>query len=111
MGRPRTLPGWLPAVTGPMVSQACATSVACLARGGRCGGRRPPGCQLVVAADRTSNGPQLSYPAPSAPGGARRLENWVLDNFARDPWAGNPMIEAGERVAADRRRTRASSTT
>ncbi len=25
----------------------------------------------------------------------------MLDNFARDPWAGNSMIEAGERIAAE----------
>jgi acetyl-CoA C-acetyltransferase len=88
------------AITGPMVSQACATSVACLhaAAGAVDAGA---GVQLVVATDRTSNGPQLSYPAPSAPGGAPRVENWVLDNFARDPWAGNSMIEAGERIAAE----------
>ena len=49
------------AVSGPMVSQACATSVACLAAaaGAVAAGA---GLQLVVTTDRTSNGPQVLYP-------------------------------------------------
>ncbi len=87
-------------VSGPMVSQACATSVASLnvAAGTVMSGG---GAQLVVATDRTSNGPTLSYPAPSRQGGAPEIENWVLDNFDLDPWAGNSMIFAGEAVAKE----------
>ncbi len=87
-------------VSGPMVSQACATSVASLnvAAGAVMSGG---GAQLVVATDRTSNGPTLSYPAPSRQGGAPQIENWVLDNFDLDPWAGNSMIFAGEAVAKE----------
>lgn len=58
-----------PGLSGPMISQACATSLACLhaaAGAVETGG----GAQLVVTMDRTSNGPQLLYPAPSAQGGA-----------------------------------------
>jgi acetyl-CoA acetyltransferase len=55
----------------------------------------------VVTTDRTSNGPQLTYPAPSRQGGAPIVENWVLDNFSRDPWAGASMIAAGETVASE----------
>ena len=56
-------------VTGPMVSQACATSVAALhaAAGAVTAGAGP---QLVVTTDRTSNGPTLLYPGPSRQGGA-----------------------------------------
>ena len=89
-----------PGISGPMVSQACATSVACLdVAAGRvaAGG----GTQLVVATDRTSNGPQLLFPRPSAQGGAPLSTHWVLDSFARDPWAESGMLEAGESVAAD----------
>jgi acetyl-CoA acetyltransferase len=87
-------------VSGPMVSQACATSVAALqaAAGAVTAGA---GVQLVVTTDRTSNGPTLSYPAPSRAGGAPITEHWVLDSFARDPWAGASMIAAGEAVAAE----------
>lgn len=87
-------------VSGPMISQACGTSVACLdAAAGRvtAGG----GVQLVVTTDRTSNGPQLVFPRPNAPGGAPLVTHWVLDSFARDPWATTSMLEAGDAVAAE----------
>lgn len=89
-----------PGLSGPMVSQACATSVACVhaaAGAVEAGG----GTQLVVTTDRTSNGPQLVYPAPSAQGGAPLVTHWVLDSFARDPWAGTGMLAAGEIVASE----------
>jgi acetyl-CoA C-acetyltransferase len=88
------------AVTGPLINQACATAVACLhtaAANVMTGG----GTQLVVTTDRTSNGPNLVYPAPSAPGGTPRVENLVQRNFAHDPWAGTSMLAAGEIVAAE----------
>ena len=90
----------MPGVSGPMVSQACATSVAALhaAAGAVAGGA---GTQLVVAADRTSNGPTLSWPAPSRQGGAPVTEHWVLQSFARDPGTGQGMLATGETVAAE----------
>jgi acetyl-CoA C-acetyltransferase len=89
-----------PGLTGPMVAQACATSVAALhaAAGAVEAGA---GTQLVVTTDRVSNGPSLSWPAPSAMGGAPVTSHWVLDSFARDPWAGAGMLAAAEAVAAE----------
>src|SRR5947207_2227953 len=62
-------------VSGPMISQACATSAVCVevAAMGVEGG---DGLTLVVATDRTSNGPVLLYPQPGGMGGAPRVENW-----------------------------------
>ncbi len=54
-----------------------------------------------MAADRTSNGPTLSWPAPSRQGGAPVTEHWVLDSFARDPGTGQGMLATGETVAAE----------
>lgn len=90
----------LGAVSGPMVSQACATSVAALhaAAGSVADGA---GAQLVVATDRTSNGPTLSWPSPSRQGGAPISEHWVLDSFARDPSTGQGMLATGETVAQE----------
>lgn len=91
--------------TGAMVSQACATSVAALqVAASSLGG--PDEVQLVVATDRTSNGPTLVYPNPSGQGGAARTTHWVLDSFARDPWAGQGMLAAGDLVANDHGFTR-----
>ena len=95
-----------PGVSGPMISQACATSVAAL-HAAATSVAGPADVQLVVAADRTSNGPQLAYPSPSRPGGAPLTEHWVTESFARDPWAGTGMLAAAETVAAELGATRA----
>src|SRR5205085_1906094 len=63
---------------------------------------------LVVTTDRTSNGPVLMYPRTGGPGGSPVLENWVLDNFAADPWTGQSMAYTAECVAADGSMTRAA---
>ena len=88
-------------VTGPMISQACATSVACLqaAAANHEANATDGGVTLVVTTDRTSNGPLVTYPFPSGPGGSPQVENWVLDIFAKDPWAGAAMYTTGENVA------------
>jgi acetyl-CoA acetyltransferase family protein len=88
------------AVSGPMISQACATSVACLAAAAGAVATGA-GVQLVVTTDRTSNSPQVIYPSPSGMGGVPVATNWLLDAFARDPWAGTSMLAAGETVAAE----------
>jgi len=90
-----------PGVTGPMVAQACATSVAALAVAALAVEGGDDGLHLVVVTDRTSNGPHIVYPSASSQGGAVRAEDWVLDNFRRDPWAGQPMIRTAELVAAE----------
>ena len=92
-------------VSGPMIGQACATSVASLhaAAGAVAAGA---GTQLVVTTDRVSNGPTLSWPAPSGMGGAPVTSHWVLDSFARDPWAEAGMLAAAEAVAAEMGTTR-----
>ena len=92
-------------VTGPMISQACATSVACVAAATN-HESGDGGITLVVTTDRTSNGPVVTYPSPSGPGGSPQVENWVLDSFARDPWAGAAMYTTGENVAAEANITR-----
>ena len=90
-----------PCVTGPMISQACATSVACVHSAAATTEGDDSEVTLVVTTDRTSNGPQVVYPKPSAPGGSPQIENWVQDSFARDPWAGEAMSKTGELVSAE----------
>lgn len=95
----------VPAVTGPMVSQACATTVAAL-HAAAASVAAGSGTDLVITTDRTSNGPTVIYPQPSAPGGAPRSEDFVQSNFARDPWAGTSMLAAAETVARERQISR-----
>jgi acetyl-CoA acetyltransferase len=86
-------------LTGPTINQACATSVRCLLQGAEELASGAASVYLAAAADRTSNGPQLYYPNPGGPGGAGETENWVLDSFNRDPFAGNSMLQTAENVA------------
>ncbi|MDQ3912911.1 MAG: thiolase family protein [Actinomycetota bacterium] len=95
-----------PGVTGPMISQACATSVACIHSAAATAEGQDSDVTLVVTTDRTSNGPQVVYPKPSAPGGSPEIENWVQDSFARDPWAGEAMFTTGELIAFEEGITR-----
>lgn len=85
-------------VAGPTVTQACATSARCLQTASREIADEGDSV-LVVTTDRTSNGPNLYYPEPTAPGGTGKSENWVLDNFGRDPYARLAMVDTAENVA------------
>jgi acetyl-CoA acetyltransferase family protein len=92
----------LPGVSGPIVAQACATSVAALhvaaASQSLAEGEE---ARLIVTTDRTSNGPHVVYPRTSASGGTVDSENWVLDSFQRDPNTNQSMLATAERVASE----------
>lgn len=90
-----------PHVTGPMVAQACATSVAAITLAALTVEGGEDGLNLALLTDRTSNGPHIIYPSPSNQGGTVKAEDWVMENFRRDPWAGEPMYRTAEIVAAE----------
>jgi len=88
-------------VTGPVVSQACATSARVLAVAAgevEAAGDR---CVLAITADRTSNGPHLVWPDAASPGGRPEAEDWVWDNFGHDPYTGGSMLQTAENVAEE----------
>lgn len=87
-------------VTGPTISQACATGARSLLAASQEIQSGLAGVSLVLTTDRTSNGAHVYYPAPAGPGGTGTHEDVVLDNFNCDPFAGNAMIETAENVAA-----------
>jgi acetyl-CoA acetyltransferase len=89
----------LPTVTGHTLTQACATGVRLLLAGMQEISSGLASTSLVVAADRTSNGPHVYYPEPSGPGGTGTHEDWVLDNFSCDPLGGHSMLQTAENVA------------
>jgi acetyl-CoA acetyltransferase family protein len=95
-----------PEITGPMIAQACATSSACVQAAALGVETSEDALVLVATTDRTSNGPQLVYPRPSAPGGQPLTEHWVMDNFRRDPWGGKAMVDTAEAVADEAQVTR-----
>ncbi|MCE7868892.1 thiolase family protein [bacterium CPR1] len=87
-------------VAGPTISQACATSARCLLVASQEIASGLASCALVVACDRTSNGPHLYYPDPGGPGGTGQCENWVLDNFQCDPLGSHSMLATAEKIAS-----------
>jgi len=90
-----------PGISGPMVSQACATSARVVATAALDVEAGLHSCLLGVACDRTSNGPHVYYPNPGGAGGMGDSENPVWDNFNLDPWAKNAMIQTAENVAKE----------
>jgi acetyl-CoA C-acetyltransferase len=91
----------LPGIGGPAIAQACATSVAAIVQAAAATQLSGGDTQLVVTADRISNGPLLVYPRSQSMGGSPLTENWVLDNFAADPWTGESMVHTAEATARD----------
>ena len=87
-------------VTGPTLSQACATSARVVASAASAVELGTGERMLALAADRISNGPTLYYPDPSGPGGRGVTEHWVWDNFNEDPHANVAMIQTAENIAA-----------
>ena len=93
-------------VPGVLVSQACSTSTVSIYQAGmgiETGFFRNAWCLL---ADRCSNGPHAVWPNPGGPGGQVISENWLMDNFNKDPWAGQAMIKTAENVAKEEGITR-----
>jgi acetyl-CoA acetyltransferase len=88
-------------VTGPTVSQACATSVRGLAGAGSELDAGGADTVLAVMADRTGNGPHIYYPNPKGPGGTGESEDWVMDSFGHDPHARSSMVQTAENVARE----------
>ena len=92
---------------GVLVSQACSTSTFSVYQAGmgiETGLFRNSWCLL---ADRCSNGPHAVWPNANGPGGQVIAEDWVMDNFGKDPWAGGAMIQTAENVSREYGVTRA----
>ncbi len=90
-------------ITGPVFSQACATSARVIGSAAFEVETLHATSLLCLTADRTSNGPHLSYPNPNNPGARPDSEDWVWDNFNRDPHARLAMVETAENVAREAR--------
>jgi len=88
-------------VPGLLVSQACSTSTFTVYQAGMGIETGLFGNCWCLLADRTSNGPHAVWPNPGGPGGQVLSENWVMDNFGLDPWAGGAMIQTAENVSRE----------
>jgi acetyl-CoA acetyltransferase len=93
-------------IPGLLVSQACSTSTIAVGQasiGVEVGLYETPICLLT---DRCSNGPHAIWPNPQGPGGQVISEDWLMDNFSKDPWAGEAMIKTAENVSEENGITR-----
>lgn len=88
-------------IPGVTVMQACSTSTTCIFQAGtgvETGLYDNAYCLMV---DRCSNGPHTVWPNPMGPGGEVESENWMMDHFNKDPWAGGAMIQTAENVSKE----------
>ena len=91
-----------PDISGPTIMQACATSARLIGQAaGEVDAEQGRRCILGITADRTSNGPHIYYPDASGPGGKGTTEDWVWDNFQRDPHADASPTVTAENVAKE----------
>jgi len=89
-----------------MVNQACTTSTTCIYLAATQIEIGAYQTAFALMTDRASNGPHTVWPQPMGPGGEVESENWMMDNFNRDPWAGQKMIQTAENVAKELGTTR-----
>ena len=88
-------------VPGLMVNQACTTSTTCIHLAAVNLETGTYETAFALMSDRCSNGPHTVWPQPLGPGGEVESENWMMDNFNKDPWAGQKMIQTAENVARE----------
>jgi acetyl-CoA acetyltransferase len=88
-------------ISGPTVSQACATGATCVYKAAADVEVEAYSNVMVATTDRCSNGPHTIWPNPNGPGGEVISENWLMDNFNKDPYGGEAMFMTAEHVAKD----------
>jgi len=84
-----------------MVNQACTTSTTCIHLAAVNIEAGTFETAYALMSDRCSNGPHTVWPQPLGPGGEVCSENWMMDNFNKDPNAGFKMIQTAENVARE----------
>lgn len=88
-------------IPGILISQACSTSTTGVFQAAIGVETDSYSNVFTLMTDRTSNGPHTIWPNPNGPGGQVISENWVMDHFNKDPWAGGAMIQTAEAVAKE----------
>jgi acetyl-CoA acetyltransferase len=84
-----------------MINQACTTSVTCIYLAATNIEISAYETAFALITDRCSNGPHTIWPNPLGLGGEVESENYVMDNFNKDPWPGLKMIQTAENVAKE----------
>lgn len=90
-----------PDISGPIMSQACATSAVSLKQAVSSIELGSHKSVLVATMDRCSNSPSLLWAKPNGLGGAPEYESWMLDGFNVDPVAEVSAMQTAENVAKE----------
>ncbi len=88
-------------IPGLLITQACSTSTTGIFQAAMGVETGYFSNVFTLMTDRVSNGPHTIWPNPNGPGGQVVSENWVMDHFNKDPWAGGAMIQTAENVAKE----------
>ncbi len=88
---------------GLFINQACTTSTTILNLAALAVEHGDMEVAFGLMADRCSNGAHTVWPNPMGPGGEVISENWLMDNFNRDPNVFPPlkMLQTAENVAKE----------
>lgn len=96
-------------ISGPLMSQACATSTVSSNYAANCVEMGTHQCVLVATTDRTSNSPTSMWPNTSGFGGKPDAETWMADSIGLDPVADVNAQRTAENVAEEYGMTREES--
>ena len=88
-------------ISGPTISQACATSATALGMAAMSVETGAHENIMVANTDRCSNGPHTIWPNPKGPGAEVISENWLMDNFNKDPYGQQAMVQTAENVGKE----------
>ncbi len=88
-------------ISGPTVSQACATSATCIAYAGMAVESGAYQNVFVPTTDRCSNGPNTIWANPKGPGGQPEYESWMMDGFSFDPASDCSALQTAEIVGKE----------
>jgi acetyl-CoA acetyltransferase family protein len=86
---------------GLFVNQACSTSTTMLNLAAKDIELGVYEIGYLLAADRCSNSPHITWPTPLGPGGMPDREDWMMDNFDGIPRHRASMAQTAENVAKD----------
>jgi len=98
-----------PGISGPRVSQACATATVSLNVAASLVELGNNTNVLVATCDRTSNCPNILWPNPLAFGGKLDVESWMADGFSYEPTGDTGPLGIANIVARERGITRDES--
>jgi acetyl-CoA acetyltransferase len=88
-----------PELTGPTVSQACATGAQTILLAADAIALGRVRSVLALTADRISNTPHIYYPEASGIAGSGTSEDWQVTNFREDPFLHIDMTQTAENCA------------